>query len=129
MALFKISKGLKANLPEEKTAGYCWYTVDDSLFYIDYVDENNEIQRKALNAKDAEKLSGAALKDILNNSQVEIPTSSAVFAALSGKADKSTSLSGYGISDAYTKTEVDTELAKKFTVSVDENSHTLIFTI
>lgn len=32
---------------------------------------------------------------------------------LSGKADKSTSLSGYGISDAYTKTEVDTKLSSK----------------
>lgn len=32
---------------------------------------------------------------------------------LAGKADKSTSLSGYGISDAYTKTEVDTKLSSK----------------
>jgi hypothetical protein len=33
--------------------------------------------------------------------------------ALSGKADASTTLSGYGITDAYTKTEVDTALAGK----------------
>lgn len=33
--------------------------------------------------------------------------------AISGKADKSTTLAGYNIGDAYTKTEVDTELGKK----------------
>lgn len=32
---------------------------------------------------------------------------------LDDKADKATTLSGYGITDAYTKTETDTELAKK----------------
>ena len=81
--LFKISKGLKANLPQEKTAGFCWYTIDDSLFYIDYEDENGALQRKALNANDAETLTGASLSTILNSSDVEIPTSKAVFDALS----------------------------------------------
>ena len=33
--------------------------------------------------------------------------------AISGKADKATTLAGYNISDAYTKTEVNTELGKK----------------
>lgn len=33
--------------------------------------------------------------------------------AIEGKADKATTLAGYGISDAYTKTEVNTELGKK----------------
>ncbi len=87
MALFKIAKGLKANLPSVKTAGHCWYTTDDSLFYIDYEDENGEIQRKALNAKDAETIMGASLATILNDSEVEIPTSSAIFVALAEKAD------------------------------------------
>ena len=32
---------------------------------------------------------------------------------ITGKADKATTLSGYGIGDAYTKSEVDTELGKK----------------
>ena len=82
MALFKISKGLKANLPSTKTEGYCWYTTDDSLFYIDYKDENGTLQRKALNAKDAETLTGASLSTILNSSDVEIPTSKAVLDAL-----------------------------------------------
>ena len=82
MALFKISKGLKANLPSAKVVGNCWYTTDDSLFYIDYEDENGVIQRKALNAKDAETLAGASLATILSSSNVEIPTSQAVLNAI-----------------------------------------------
>lgn len=82
MALFKVSKGIKANLPSTKTEGYCWYTTDDSLFYIDYKDENGTLQRKALNAKDTETLTGASLSTILNSSDVEIPTSKAVLDAL-----------------------------------------------
>ena len=78
MALFKISKGLKANLPSVKNAGHCWYTIDDSKLYIDYEDENGELQRKALNAKDAETLMGASLATVLNSSEVEIPTSKAI---------------------------------------------------
>lgn len=35
---------------------------------------------------------------------------------ISGKADKATTLAGYGITDAYTKTETDTELGKKVDV-------------
>ena len=87
MALFKISKGLKANLPSELTEGYCWYTYNDSKFYIDYKDENGTLVRKALNAQDAETLTGASLSTILNSSDVEIPTSKAVLDALNGKAD------------------------------------------
>ena len=86
MALFKIAKGLKANLPSVKTAGHCWYTIDDSLFYIDYEDENGEIQRKALNAKDAETLMGASLATILNDSEIEIPTSKAILNKLENYA-------------------------------------------
>lgn len=103
MALFKVSKGLKANLPSAKTEGYCWYTTDDSLFYIDYKDENGTLQRKALNAKDAETLTGASLSTILNSSNVEIPTSKAVLDALVGKVDK---VDGKGLStNDYTTTE------------------------
>lgn len=56
MALFKVSKGSKSNLPTTLTEGYCWYTYDDSKFYIDHKDENGTLVRKALNAQDAETL-------------------------------------------------------------------------
>jgi hypothetical protein len=40
-----------------------------------------------------------------------IATVSAMNTALAGKADKATTLAGYGIADAYTKTEVDTKVS------------------
>lgn len=82
MALFKVSKGLRENLPQQITEGYCWYTYDDSKFYIDYLDEDGELNRKALNAEEAERLSGASLSTILNSSDIEIPTSKAVLDAI-----------------------------------------------
>lgn len=87
MALFKISKGSKANLPGTLTEGYCWYTYDDSKFYIDHKDESGVLVRKALNAQDAETLTGASLATILTSSDIEIPTSAAVFTALASKSD------------------------------------------
>lgn len=57
MALFKISRGLSVNLPEEKTEGWCWYTVDDSMFYIDYKDDAGNLKRKPLNAAEAQQSS------------------------------------------------------------------------
>ena len=103
MALFKISKGLKANLPITKTEGYCWYTTDDSLFYIDYKDSNGTLQRKAINAKDAETLTGANLSTILSSSDIEIPTSKAVLDKLDEKVDK---ITGKGLStNDYTTVE------------------------
>ena len=82
MALFKVSKGLNTNLPKELTEGYCWYTYDDSKFYIDFKDENGELTRKALNADEASRLTGHDIATILNSSDVEIPTSKAVMDAI-----------------------------------------------
>ena len=84
MALFKISKGSKSNLPTTLTEGFCWYTFDDSKFYIDFKDENGVLTRKALNAQDAETLAGASLATILNSSDVEIPTSKTVLDYVDG---------------------------------------------
>ena len=86
MALFKISKGSKANLPATLTEGFCWYTYDDSKFYIDHKDESGTLVRKALNAQEAEKLIGYDITTILNSSDVEIPTSKTVLDALAQKS-------------------------------------------
>ena len=85
MASFKISKGISERLPSTLTEGYAWYTYDDSKFYIDYRDDTGTLHRKAINAADAETLTGASLSNILSASELEIPTSSAVFNALSEK--------------------------------------------
>ena len=53
MALFKISQGASANLDAQaKRQGFCWYTTDESMFYID-VDGST---RKPLNAAAAHSL-------------------------------------------------------------------------
>ena len=78
MALFKSLRGKRENLPSTKTDGYAYFCTDDGTFWIDYKDENSVVQRKQINAKDAETLMGASISTILNSSDVEIPTSKAV---------------------------------------------------
>lgn len=82
MALFKSLRGKRENLPSTKTDGYAYFCTDNGTFWIDYKDENGSLQRKQLNAKDAETLLGASLSTILNSSDTEIPTSKAVLNAL-----------------------------------------------
>lgn len=41
MALFKIFKGTSANLPTTMVDGYCYFTMDDGQFYIDYLEDPN----------------------------------------------------------------------------------------
>ena len=50
------------------------------------------------------------LGNVDNTSDLNKPISTATQTALNGKANKATTLSGYGITDAYTKTEVGTVL-------------------
>ena len=57
MALFKISKGLKANLPSTYNEGYCYFTTDDGKMYIDST--NTSSGRICLNAAKADTLSTA----------------------------------------------------------------------
>jgi Collagen triple helix repeat (20 copies) len=49
--------------------------------------------------------------------QTSANVSSAITTAIANKADKATTLSGYGITDAYTKTQVDTALGLKANTS------------
>lgn len=63
-----------------------------------------------------DEISGDGVTDDLSSTatiEKKIPTSGAVKAALNGKANVSTTLAGYGITNAYTKTEVDTALDGK----------------
>lgn len=109
MALFKVHKGASQNLPSTLTEGYCWYTYNDSKFYIDFKDENGVLTRKALNANEASKLTGYDIATILNSSDIEIPTSKAILTALAGKANATHSHDD----KYYTESEMDTKLASK----------------
>jgi hypothetical protein len=52
LALFKIFKGKKINLPKIYNEGYCYFTEDDGKFYIDTTSEASG--RKCLNANEAD---------------------------------------------------------------------------
>lgn len=66
MALFKPFKGKRSNLDAvTKKEGNAYFCVDDGSFHIDYVDANGALQRKQINAKDAETLAGVTVDDIL----------------------------------------------------------------
>ena len=68
MSLFKPFMGNRANLDAvEKHAGYAYFCIDDGSFHIDYVDSDGNLQRKQINAKDAETLCGMSLEDIQNS--------------------------------------------------------------
>ena len=54
MALFKIFRGKKANLPTSYNDGYCYFTTDDGKFYIDTT--NDSSGRILMNAGKADSL-------------------------------------------------------------------------
>ena len=83
MALFKPFKGNRASLDAQPLHdGYAYFCTDDGSFHIDYVDADGNLQRKQINAKYAEALTNYSIATILNDSDVEIPTSKAVMAAM-----------------------------------------------
>ena len=57
MALFKPFRGSRASLDMQPLHdGYAYFCIDDGTFHIDYVDVDGNLQRKQLNAKEAETL-------------------------------------------------------------------------
>ena len=93
MALFKISKGLKNNLDKQTMVeGYCWYTTDDSLFYIDSTDNDGNLQRKALNAAQLNPSinAGSGNKPIYIKEGVPIECGSSLNVDITGNASTST---------------------------------------
>lgn len=60
MALFKIKRGLAANLPTTYVEGYCYVTTDDGKFYIDTSNAaSGRIVLNAAHADDAGKWTNA----------------------------------------------------------------------
>lgn len=50
MALFKVKRGNRAELPQTKTDGYAYFCTDDGSFWIDYADANGTLHRKQIDA-------------------------------------------------------------------------------
>lgn len=64
MALFKPYRGSRSDLPAEMHDGYAYFCVDDGSFHIDFVDSDGTLQRKQINAQNAETLTGKTLQQI-----------------------------------------------------------------
>lgn len=65
MALFKQLRGKRVDLDaQELHDGYAYFCVDDGTFHIDYADADGNLQRKQINAKDAETLDGMSLEEL-----------------------------------------------------------------
>lgn len=93
----------------------------DNTTYNQYVEENNaavasKVSQTAYDAKIAE-----LEKADSDDAQALVDYKAEMVETLAGKADKATTLAGYGITDAYTKDEVDAKVASvyKFKGSVE----------
>jgi hypothetical protein len=65
MSLFKALRGNRTALAAvEKHNGYVYFCTDDGSLFFDYLDENNVLQRKQINAANAETLTGLTLEEI-----------------------------------------------------------------
>lgn len=90
MALFKILQGLDSKLnnstnPVKLTEGYCYFTIDNNMFYVDHKNQSNTLVRSPLNAQNAYGLYNydgdvAVIVDsIAGSKEDEIPTTKAVY--------------------------------------------------
>ena len=100
MALFKILKGLKQNLPSAEgenaaVEGYCYFTTDDQKFYVCYVDGSGKKQLSPLNAHNADLLNGAELEQAVSNNAQKIPSSKAVYGEMANLSSKVNEIKAY----------------------------------
>ena len=85
MALWKPFRGNRTALDTvEKRDGFVYFCTDDGSLFFDYLDADGVLQRKQINAKEAEALTGYSVETILNSSDTEIPTSKAVLDVTTG---------------------------------------------
>ena len=106
MALFKVNRGNSTTLPTAMTDGWAYFCTDTGEFFIDYADSDGILHRKQISADEAKRLTGYDISTVINSSDIEIPTSKAVFDALSAKADAThTHDDKY-----YTESEIDVKL-------------------
>ena len=129
MALFKPFKGNRASLDAQPLHdGYAYFCVDDGSFHIDYVDTSGNLKRKQINAQYAEALTNYSISTILNSSDMEIPTSKAVFDAIANYKHVGKNISGTShVIDGETVTSgVNAEIFNDYqsNVSIGAYSHT-----
>ena len=100
------------------------YKWDVMMGFIDTSSYDTHIANSTVHVTEADKSNWNAKQNALtfDNTPTENSNnpvkSGGVFSAVNGKADKSTTLAGYGITDAYTKTEVDAYLNSCFNTTI-----------
>jgi hypothetical protein len=123
MSLWKPFRGNRTALEAvEKHDGYVYFCIDDGSLFFDYKDADGVLHRKQINANEAESILGYSISATLNSSDVEIPTSKAVFDALDKKADKSdlATESADGLMSAADKKKLN-EIAEKAEANVQSD--------
>ena len=100
MALFKISRGMAANLPKTYHEGYCYFTVDDGKFYIDTTDDASG--RIVLNAASADT---DRLNNIIDETYVTSEELDEIFDGVPGLIDADT-LGGKLVDEFILKTDI-----------------------
>lgn len=83
---------------------------------VSYTDIANKPKLNGFELVGDVTLEDVGLGNVDNTSDLDKPISTAMQESLDLKADKSTTLSGYGIVDAYTKAEADSKYAEKTTI-------------
>lgn len=74
MALFKVLRGSRTRLDtQEKIDGHAYFCPDDGSFHIDYTDDSGVVQRKQLNAKNAQTLTGKTFDQIKEEILAAVP--------------------------------------------------------
>lgn len=88
MAQFKICRGTSEKLKDLALHdGYCYFTTDEQKFYIDYVNNDNELQRLPLNSRASVKLAGRVFENELSEVYMNYPTTRAVYDAIHDKVE------------------------------------------
>lgn len=88
MALFKILQGYDSAKPTTLVNGYCYFTIDTNMFYVDHPDGegSGEIIRSPLNAQNAHSLTAytddpndvALVSQVLEDSATSLPSGAAI---------------------------------------------------
>ena len=89
MALFKILQGLDTTLnsttnPLKLTEGYCYFTIDNHMFYVDHNNKEGTLVRSPLNAQNANTITEpeggrpASVTHTMDSEYIHIPSCLAV---------------------------------------------------
>lgn len=124
MALFKPLRGNRSSLDAvPKKDGNAYFCVDDATFHIDYLDADGVLQRKQINAADAETLGGTSLTALLDEIAKKETSGAAAAALADAKSYTDTQIAAIPTPDVSGQIEAhntsDTAHESKFAAKAD----------